>query len=134
MSENMELVVALMAITFITIVNIFGVKISELFANVFTGAKLLGIGAVIIAGIVWGSITVEDIQAVEYPMPENMLTAFGLALVGVLWSYGGWQHASYLSGEARNAQRTIPLAMIIGSITVALVYLATNASYLFIAR
>jgi APA family basic amino acid/polyamine antiporter len=59
------------------------------------------------------------------------VAAFGLALIGVLWSYGGWQHATFVAGEARNAKRTIPRAMILGALVVAVVYLLTNVAYLF---
>lgn len=38
--------------------------------------------------------------------------------LGVLWSYGGRQHASFLAGEAINARRTIPRARIIGALVV----------------
>jgi len=62
----------------------------------------------------------------------SLPAAFGLALIGVLWSYGGWQHASFVAGEARNARRNIPRAMIIGSIVVGVVYLLTNLAYLFL--
>jgi APA family basic amino acid/polyamine antiporter len=48
----------------------------------------------------------------------------------VLWSYGGWQHASFVAGEARDARRMIPRAMVIGAAVVAVVYLLTNLAYL----
>jgi APA family basic amino acid/polyamine antiporter len=53
-------------------------------------------------------------------------------MVGVLWSYGGWQHASYAAGEARNPRRTIPFAMVTGATVVAAVYVLTNLSYMLL--
>jgi APA family basic amino acid/polyamine antiporter len=48
----------------------------------------------------------------------------------VFFSYGGWHHASYLSGEARDAHRTVPLAMVLGALAVTLTYLAINVAFL----
>jgi len=129
-----QLVLAVGAIVVITVVNVFRVKVAELFTNVFTGLKLLGIAAVILIGLFLGSAgTLTASEAASPGLPEGTaLSAFGLALIGVLWSYGGWQHASYLSGEARDAQRTVPRAMILGAMIVTIVYVLTNLSYLFL--
>jgi APA family basic amino acid/polyamine antiporter len=51
-------------------------------------------------------------------------------MVGVLWSYGGWQHATYTAAEAKDPRRGIPRAMVIGSGIVVLVYLLANIAYL----
>jgi APA family basic amino acid/polyamine antiporter len=53
-----------------------------------------------------------------------------VAMVGVLWSYGGWQHASFAASEAKRAQRDVPLAMIVATAIVTLVYVLTNVAYL----
>jgi APA family basic amino acid/polyamine antiporter len=126
-----ETVVAVAAIVVITLINVFRVKVAAFFTNTFTGLKLLGIGAIVVVGLVWGSGGAFAPGAEAGPPPESgLLTAFGLALVGVFWSYGGWQHASYLSGEARNARVTVPRAMVLGAAVVTATYLLTNAAYL----
>ncbi len=133
MSDGQKTLVAVMTIVIITIVNIFRVKLVEMFTNVFTGLKLLGVGAVILIGLALGSS--ENLGAAPPAIMESgsgWLSAFGLALVGVLWSYGGWQHASFLSGEARDATRTVPRAMVFGALIVTVVYLLTNLSYMFL--
>ncbi|MGB3862770.1 MAG: amino acid permease, partial [Candidatus Aminicenantaceae bacterium] len=100
-------------------------------ANVFTGLKLLGVAAVIVIGILWGKARADLFHAETTASTGSLVAAFGLALIGVLWSYGGWQHATFVAGEARDARRTIPRAMIIGALVVAVVYLLTNVAYLF---
>jgi APA family basic amino acid/polyamine antiporter len=133
MSDGQKTFVAVITIVVITIVNIFRVKLVEMFTNVFTGLKLLGVAAVILIGFALGSS--ENLGAAPPAIIESgtgWLSAFGLALVGVLWSYGGWQHASFLSGEARDATRTVPRAMVLGALIVTIVYLLTNLSYMFL--
>ncbi|MBN1271088.1 MAG: amino acid permease [Candidatus Aminicenantes bacterium] len=114
----------------VTGINILRVKAAEVFTNVFTGLKLLGIFAVIGVGLFWGKININFGAAFQGKEGGSLAGVFGIALIGVLWSYGGWQHASFVAGEARNAQRTIPRAMVLGALVVAVVYLLTNLAYL----
>ena len=135
MGEVGETITTIAVIAIVSIINIFRVKLVEWFTNVFTGLKLLGIGAIIVAGFIWGSsemMNETSTSIVSANNETNTLSAFGLALIGVLWSFSGWHHISYLSGEAKNAKRTIPLAMIIGTLVVTVVYLLTNFSFMYL--
>ncbi len=134
METGSQTLVAVVTILALTLVNVFRVKFVEMFTNLFTLVKLVGIAAVILVGFFLGS---SETLSSGRPPEMNLgggawLGAFGLAMVGVLWSYGGWQHASYLSGEARDAVRTIPRAMVIGALVVSLVYILTNLCFLFL--
>jgi APA family basic amino acid/polyamine antiporter len=51
-------------------------------------------------------------------------------MIGVLWSYGGWQHVSFAAGEAKRPKRDVPLAMVVGAAIVTLVYVCANVAYL----
>jgi APA family basic amino acid/polyamine antiporter len=130
MAEGTMKAVAVLAIILVTIINIFRVRAAEIFTNLFTGIKLFGVGAIVALGLLFGKVKINLIAATPASSSGSLATAFGLALIGVLWSYGGWQHASFVAGEAKDARRTIPRAMIIGSAVVAVVYLCTNLAYL----
>lgn len=132
MSDTGLKLTAIAALIIVTVVNILRVKAAEMFANIFTGIKLLGIAAVIFIGLFLGKAEFNFTNTAASAPIENLASAFGLALIGVLWSYGGWQHTSFVAGEARNARRTIPMAMIVGAIVVGAVYLLTNLAYLFL--
>ena len=56
--------------------------------------------------------------------------AFGLAMIFVLLTYGGWNEAAYLAGEVRDARRNMVRILIAGIATVTLLYLLVNAGYL----
>lgn len=124
--------VGVTAIIVVTIINILRVKAGEVFSNIFTGLKLIGVAGVIVIGFFMGNPGLIRHPTSTAVSSDNLLVAFGLALIGVLWSYGGWQHASFVAGEAKDARRTVPRAMIIGALVVALVYLLTNLAYLFL--
>ena len=131
MDETVKIMVAIGAIVSVTIINVYSVKMGEMFSNVFTGLKLMGIAVIILIGLFLGSADTNDFS-ISTVTSDFSVTAIGLALIGVLFSYGGFQHASFLAGEAKNARRNIPRAMIVGSSIVCLVYLLTNLSYLYL--
>jgi APA family basic amino acid/polyamine antiporter len=125
-------IAAIVGIVIVTIINVLGVKAGGVFSDVFTMLKLAGIVGLIVVGIGWGASATTDFAAPLGQLPNGLGSALAVAMVGVLWSYGGWQHASYLAGEAREAQRTVPLAMIFGAIAVTLLYVLTNIAYMFL--
>jgi len=118
---------------FLTVINLFGVKIGEWIANLFTGAKLAGLALIIGAGWFFANPAVggtnEASEFVHSP-PSNIFTAFAAAFIGVLWSYGGWHHASYMAGETQNPQRNVPRAMMLGALIVTFVYVSANFAYM----
>ena len=59
-----------------------------------------------------------------------LVSAFGLALIGVTFSYGGYQHATFIAAEVKNAQRIVPRALVLGIAVVCLAYLTINMAYL----
>lgn len=133
--NNAELVVPLSLgiIVFLTVVNLFGVKIGEWIANLFTGAKLLGLLLIIGTGLFFArpeAAAANTASVFAHTPPDNLWSAFAVGFVGILWSYGGWQHASYVAGEARDPQRNVPRAMILGALAVTLVYVLANVAYM----
>jgi len=134
MSAFEKSALAVIVVIIVSAINIFRVKLVEMFTNTFSIMKLLGIALIIIVGLFFGTyetLTIKETVS-SSNTESNFITAFGLALIGVLWSFGGWHHASFLSGEAKNANKNIPRAMIIGTTLVLLVYLLTNAAYMFL--
>ena len=58
--------------------------------------------------------------------------ALGVALIAVLWTYDGWADATYVAGEVRDPERSLPRALIGGFAVVVAVYLLLNAAYLYV--
>jgi APA family basic amino acid/polyamine antiporter len=61
-----------------------------------------------------------------------MIAAFGLALIPILWTYGGWHENIFVAEETRDAARIIPSALIIGLCVVTVLYLAINFLYIYL--
>ena len=62
--------------------------------------------------------------------PGGHSSAFGLAMIFVLFTYGGWNEAAYLAGEVRDARRNMTRILVWGIIAVTALYMLVNASYL----
>src|SRR5436190_1464193 len=58
--------------------------------------------------------------------------SMGLALVSILWAYDGWADLSFASGEVKEPQRNLPRAIILGTLAIIVIYLMTNAAYLYV--
>jgi APA family basic amino acid/polyamine antiporter len=107
-----------------------GVKISQILANLFSGIKIFAIVFILVIGLTMGDFINFGNQTEVLNQADRSLTQlFLLAFVGVFWSFGGWHHSTYLSGEVIKAQRTVPRAMIIGTFTVTILYLLANLAY-----
>lgn len=120
---------AVAGLAVVTAINLVGVKSGGVFADLFTALKLLGIALVIVVGLGWGGEAV--LAPSDAPEPAGgWAGAFAAAMVGVLWSYGGWQHVTFTAGEAKDPSRTVPRAMAAGAAVVVAVYLLCNVAYL----
>ena len=133
MSNGEKTAVAAGTMLALTAVNMFGVQVSQRLANVFTGLKLLAIGGIIVAGFLWYDPAAVQLDfSLGESVPTNLTTAMLTGLIGVLFSVGGWHHASFVAGEALDAPRTVPRAMFLGVLIVMATYLLVNLAYMFL--
>jgi basic amino acid/polyamine antiporter, APA family len=132
MNDSWKVITGIIAIIIVTTLNVLRAKFGEIFSNIFTGLKLLGILIIILAGFLFGNRELSFSEVTFSTAGNSGLAGFGVALTGVLFSYGGWQHASFLAGETKNPSRNVPIAMITGALIVILIYLLVNVSYMLL--
>ncbi|MGC8596082.1 MAG: APC family permease [Candidatus Kryptoniota bacterium] len=126
-------VVAISGIILLTGVNYFGVVIAGKFASIFTVLKVAAVVGLIAAGFMFGSHNGSSFdQVIPGHLGTNLSAEIAMALVGVLWAYGGWQHATFLAGEAKNPRKSLPTSIIFGTIVVITAYVLVNLVYLYI--
>ena len=58
---------------------------------------------------------------------------FGLALVSILWAYDGWGDLTFVAGEVKDPRRTLPKAIILGTLTIIAIYVVINVAYLYVS-
>src|SRR5687768_6244040 len=116
---------AVAALVVLTIINCFGVRTGANVQNTFMILKILAIGALVTVG--WLAVGTAPVT------PEVVrMSGFGAAMVPVLFAYGGWQTASFVSEEMRDTRRDLPRAMLWGIAGVVVLYLAANLVYVLV--
>ncbi|MCB1065708.1 MAG: amino acid permease [Verrucomicrobiae bacterium] len=101
------------------------------FQMFFTGLK---IGLILLlAGSAFVLGTRQDISFLPKTGDLDLIMkpAFAISLVYVLYAYAGWNAAAYIAGELKKPQRTLPLALLIGTGIVTLLYVMLNAAFLY---
>ena len=102
-----------------------------LIQNTSTAAKVVALAGLSIAVFVFGDGT-QGAFAEEIALSPTTWGGFGIALIAVLWSYDGWGELLYVAGEVKDPGRVLPAAMLIGVLTVTVVYLLANAAFLYV--
>lgn len=132
-NEAQKTIVAISVIVGLTLLNVIGVGVSQIFAKLFTSLKLMAILAIVLIGAYFAMDTNhQHVFDLSQDTPEQLTQAILLAFVGVFWSFGGWHHATYLSGEVKQPKRNVPLAMLLGTATVTIVYLLVIWAYMML--
>ena len=121
---------AAVAIGLTSIFNILGVKWGSLVQNLTTLAKYGGLAFIIMMAFAIGLPKSGGHFTPAMPPGSFALGAFGLALVSALWAFDGWADLSFVGGEVKDPQKTLPKALIIGTLAVVVIYLLANLAYL----
>jgi APA family basic amino acid/polyamine antiporter len=118
------------AIAVVAFINYLGVKPGSRLLNVLVILKIAALAALIGGGIFLPHHTPPPPPAAAPPPPSAGIAAFGGALVPILFAYGGWQSVNLIAEETRDPRRTLPRALVAGTIIVVFIYLAANVVYL----
>ncbi|HXU39081.1 MAG TPA: amino acid permease [Blastocatellia bacterium] len=115
------------ALAILTVINCLGVRAGSALQSVLMVLKIAAIVALIAFGLTAETRPQPAGQSQPVILDQwSAITAFGAALVPVLFAYGGWQTASFVAGEIREPRKNLPRALIIGVIGVVVLYLSVN--------
>lgn len=121
---------AAVAIALTATFNYVGLRWGSLVQNVTTVAKYGGLLFIVILALAIGLPRTGGHFTPASPPGSFTFSAFGLALVSVLWAYDGWEDVSFVGGEVKNPRRTLPLAIVLGTLAVIVIYALANIGYL----
>ncbi|MGA3244421.1 MAG: amino acid permease [Bacteroidota bacterium] len=126
-------VVAMVVIGIATVVNVRGVRLGGWVTNVFTMAKILALLAVIVAVFSSGKGSVANFMP-WWPdhWSSELTSAFGLAMISVLWSYEGWTTVTQSASEMVNPEKNIPRSLLFGTLAIIFLYLGVNLAYAYV--
>jgi basic amino acid/polyamine antiporter, APA family len=124
-------IVAIGAIAVLSLINVLGVQYGAALQTASTAVKLVAVVLVIILGLVVGVKGGLPQQTIVDAAATGVTTrGFVIAVIAGLFAYGGWHMVTYAAGETVDPRRTIPRALMIGTLLVTGCYIALNAAYL----
>jgi basic amino acid/polyamine antiporter, APA family len=133
---NTAQVVACCVIILLTWINIRGVQEGALVQNIFTVLKLAALAALIVVGLTHVASNTSHFEPLLtiVPGPEavkmGLAAAFAVALSKALFAYDSWYTVTFVAEEVRQPEKTLPRALLLGTLIVTLVYVLTNVAYL----
>lgn len=129
--QTVQIVIAVAAIAIFYTVNLLGLKMSAQTQNVLTIIKITMV-VLLISPLFFATNTPQPIMSsatAASPVFTEYLKAFGIGLVAVSFSYGGYQQTINFGEEVTNAKKTVPRAIFLGIIIIVILYLLINYAY-----
>ena len=125
LDNHSSAIYAALAVITLTGINMMGIEPSKWLQNWLTAAKITGLIFLFFATLAVTSSIIPTIAS-----SSNPEGSYGLAMIFVLLTYGGWSEAAYLAGEIQDVERNM-VRVLVGSIgTISLVFLLVNFAYL----
>ncbi len=115
---------AAIAVVVLSALNFAGTLQSKRLQKIMEIALISALVLLALAALVYGGAGAKPAPA------SGGGGAFGLAMIFVLFTYGGWNEAAYLAGEVREARRNMTKVLIWGIVTVTGIYLLVNIGYI----
>jgi len=140
-----EKTIAFLLIVGFAWLNVRGLRLGATVQNIAMVAKIAGILGVVALGAWWwlSGDAPAAVGAATDAAPESTgastvgaaasgitLTAFNAALFKAMFTYGGWQNVAAVGGEVKDARRTLPLGILLGTVGVIVLYLSLNGALL----
>ncbi len=122
-------VIAILVLAAVTVVNVRGTRQGADLGNWTTAIKI-GVLVALSAVFLLLGRNLTAANASVSASNADLWRGFGLAMIGVLWAYEGWQYATFCASETIDPQRNFPRAFLIGMAVLIGIYLLTNVAYL----
>lgn len=115
---------AIGSIIILTFVNAVGTEFGIRVQNILTFIKMFALFVLAVAGIFFSPQTEILREPILFSIPS-----FGLAMMAILWAYDGWVDLSFVAGEIRDPEKTIPRSLFLSTMIVIVLYLAVNLAF-----
>lgn len=125
------LLVGLGVVWLVSIVHLRGIEQGSLFHMLATFIKVGLILAFIVFGFAFGEPQPISFAPASGDLSQIFGAAFGISLVFVMFSYSGWNAATYITSEVEDPARTVPRALFFGTLIVLILYVLLNAVFLY---
>ena len=125
----------LLAIAIITVfaaINILGLRLAANLQNLLTALKLGVLATFLVLAFTAGKGSLQHFsQSALRTSTHSLAAQFAVSLIFVMFAYSGWNAATYVAEEMKAPERTLPRALVSGTLLVAGFYCALNAAFLY---
>jgi APA family basic amino acid/polyamine antiporter len=122
LGPNSSAIYAALTVIVLTAINLLGLRESARAQNILTIIEVSGVVLVAIAGLI--ATAPAAAPAAAAASPNAIPPMFGLAMVFVLLTYGGWNEAAYISAEVKGGPRAIVRTLVLSILVITAVYVA----------
>ncbi len=122
---------ALAVVWAIAAVHLWGRELTSVFQDVSTLLKVALIVLFVVAAFAFGGPPQMSFTPTTADLGHIVSPAFAVALAYVMYAYAGWNAATYITGEVRDPERTLPSSIVAGVVLVTLLYVSVNAVFLY---
>ena len=124
--------IATSVVFILSFINILGLRPGKIFQNLSTLAKTLALIAIIILGLSSREGSLSNFLPILGTVDKKILTSFGLALIPILWTYGGWHESTFVTEETKDYRRSLPFSLITTIFIISFIYIAINSVYIYL--
>lgn len=129
--KSMSKPLAIIVVVALATLNLMGLDSGKRAQNAFTLLKVAALVLLICGGLFAGG-NISRVIAMPLATPGlSALSAFALALIPILWTYGGWHENTFVAGETKNARQSLPFALLMTVLIVTSIYVLLNAIFLY---
>jgi basic amino acid/polyamine antiporter, APA family len=122
--------VAAGAVVTVGVLNYVGVNRAAVLMNLATVTKYAALAALVVLAFTVGQGSTSHFTPAWGSGLNFSLLA--TALIAIMWTYDGWADLSFMGGEVKNPGRTLPMALILGTSAILLIYLLLNVAYIYL--
>ncbi|MBY0267952.1 MAG: amino acid permease [Burkholderiales bacterium] len=130
LGEYSSAIWAALVVLLLTAVNYRGIREGKATQNLFTTLEVGGLLLIVLAGLVFAGPPPAAAPVAGGGGPWYMGAGLATAMIFVLFTYGGWNDAAYISAEVRDPSRNMARSLLIAISVVALLYVLVNLAYL----
>lgn len=125
--------IAVGSILLLTLINCFGLRVGALTQDVVTTLKILAVVALVALCLLLPGGRAENFQPLwPHESAGALIAPFGVAMILVLGAYDGWIEITYVGSELRRPGRDMPLAIVLSTVLVSLLYVGVSVAVLYV--
>ena len=119
-------ILAAIVLLSLTAINCLGARAGSNIQNLLMLLRIGAIAALVVLGMALGGSSLKSEPLLGQPVSFGLLKSIGAAMVPIAFAYGGWQTATFVAGEMRDARRDLSRGLLMGVAGVVALYLAVN--------